>query len=225
MDGKHGIPEENQEKQPPYVLQLKQVGEENIERICQGWKNNDAVLLANYCKAKSSLEELGPALAKAEQEAREAKTAEDQARQEYVKLLHMKPSWYLLLLLGIAVLELPLNSIVFQLFGEAQSLTILMSLGLGIILPACAHFVGGLLRHGFLRAGKFATESLLIIALCFTAFGSLAGIAYLREKFFEGTGVQKLLGLSLDYTTITLIFFRAECFDLRRCHSCFIRRA
>src|SRR5438093_11346335 len=89
-DGRHGIPEENQEKQPAYILQLKQVGEENIERICQKWKNNDGVLLADYCKAKSSLEELHKALARAQQEAQEAKTAEEQARQEYVKHLHMK---------------------------------------------------------------------------------------------------------------------------------------
>lgn len=206
-DGMHGIPEEAQEKQPAYVLQLKQVGEENIERLSQQWKKRDAVFLADYCKAKSTLESLRPLLTRAEHESRSAKEAERTAREEYVKHFHVTPFWYRLMFVSIMILEVPLNSIVFQLFGEAQLLTILMSIGIGIILPLCAHFVGGLLRHGFLRAGKFATESWLIISLCLTAVGSLAGIAYLREQFFESTGVQQLLGLTMDYTTVTMIFF------------------
>lgn len=206
-DGQHGIPEENQEKQPAYVLQLKQLGEENIERLSQQWKKRDGVLLAAYCNAKSILAELRASLSKAEDEAKQAREDERKAREEYVKHFHVKPFWYRVMIGAVAILEVPLNSIVFQLFGEAQMLTILMSVGIGIVLPLCAHFVGGLLQHGFLRAGKLAIETFLIVALCLAAVGSLAGIAYLREKFFEGTGVQKLLGLSMDYATVTMIFF------------------
>jgi hypothetical protein len=206
-DGQHKIPEENQEKQPAYILQLKQLGEENIERISQQWKRRDSVLLAEYCKAKSSIEQLRQTLEKAEEEARVAREDERKARDEYTKHFHVTPFWYLVMIIAIAVLEVPLNSIIFQLFGEAKLLTLLMSVGIGVMLPTCAHFVGGLLRHGFLRGGKVATETWLIVVLCLVAVGSLAGIAYLREKFFEGSDMQKLLGIQMDVTTVTLIFF------------------
>jgi hypothetical protein len=206
-DGQHGIPEDDQQKQPAYILQLKQLGEENIERLAQSWKKRDSIFLADYCKAKSEVEELGRSLQKAEQEALKAKDEERRLREEYSKHFHVTPFWYRVMIGAIAVLEVPLNSIVFQLFGEAQLLTILMSIGIGIMLPLCAHLVGGLLRHGFLRTGKIATETWIIVTLVLAAIGTLAGIAYLREKFFEGSGVQKLLGLSMDYTTVTLIFF------------------
>ena len=206
-DGQHGIPEEDQQKQPAYVLQLKQVGEENIERLAQSWKRRDGIYMADYCKAKSNDEELRRSLSKAEQEALKAREDERSAQEEYIKHFHVKPFWYWVMIGAIAVLEVPLNSIVFQLFGEAQLLTICMSIGIGIMLPLCAHLAGGLLRHGFLRAGKLATETWMISGLFLAAIGSLAGIAYLREKFFESSGVQKLLGLSMDSTTVTLIFF------------------
>lgn len=207
IDGQHGIPEDDQQTYPAYVMQLKQVGEENIERLSQIWKRRDAILLAEYCKATGSITELQKALSKAEQEASQAKEEGRQAQEEYTKYFHVTPFWYRVMMYAIALLEIPLNSVVFQLFGEGNIFTWLTAIGLAIVLPLCAHFLGGLLRHGFLRAGKWATETLLIIALFLTAIGSLAGIAYLREKFFEGSGVQKLLGLSMDYTTVTLIFF------------------
>lgn len=206
-DGSLGIPDENQEKQPAYILQLKQLCEENIERTSLKWKRRDAVLLAEFCKAKTTIENLKEDLGHAEAEALKAREDGRTAQEEYSKHFHVSPFWYRMMIGAIAILEVPLNSVVFQLFGEQQAFTLLTSIGLGIVLPLCAHFIGGLLRHGFLRAGKLAVETWLIIILVFVAIGSLGGIAYLREKFFEGSGVQKLLGLNMDYTTVTLIFF------------------
>jgi hypothetical protein len=206
-DGQHGIPDEEEQTYPAYIMQLKQVGEENIERLSQQWKRRDAVLLAEYCKAATTLTDLQKALEKAEQEAAQAREEGRRAQAEHTKHFHVTPTWYYVMIGAIFLLEVPLNSVVFQLFGDSKTFTLLTSIGLGIVLPLCAHFLGGLLRHGFWRAGKWATETLLILALFFTAVGSLAGIAYLRERFFAGSGVQELLGVQMDYTIVTLIFF------------------
>lgn len=206
-DGRRSIPESNQELQPSYIMEIKQFGEENIKRLAQDWKKQDTRLLADYCATKQSSETLSEQLNKAEDEVREARGDEENAREEYVKHFHLTSFWYWVLLLAIAVVEVPLNTVVFQLFGEKELFTIMTALGLAIVLPVCAHFVGGMLKQGFLKDGKFTTHTLGIILLNVAAIGSLAGVAYIREKYFEGSGVQQLLGVSIDFTTITVIFF------------------
>jgi hypothetical protein len=207
VDGVKGIPTFDQQLQTAYIMQLKQVAEENIARLAQNWRRQDQKLLADFCKAKRETEVISAWLNKAEEEAANAANDERSAQEEYIKHFHLTPFWYRALLIGIGIVELPMNTVVFQLFGEAQLFNVITSLGLGLVLPTCAHFTGGFLKQGFFKGGSFSTHTTLIIALIGVALGSLAGIAYVREKFFESSDVQQVLGIQLDYTAVTLIFF------------------
>ena len=58
-------------------------------------------------------------------------------------LIHFKSKfWYLILLMGLGFAEVPLNIQIFQKFGEAFFITIIMACSLGIAIPVLAHFTG-----------------------------------------------------------------------------------
>lgn len=206
-DGRAGVPTDEQEKQPPYIMQLKNYAEENIARLTQRWKRQDEKFLAQYCMSRQEADTLEDYLIKAKGDLEISSTDEKDAHEEYVKHFHLAEMWYWILVIGIAIFELPLNSVVFQLFGENQTFTLLTAISLALILPLCAHFLGGFLKQGIVREGKFSTHTVMTIAMILIPLAVLGGVAYLREKFFEGSGVQELLNLKLDFTTVTLTFF------------------
>jgi hypothetical protein len=206
-DGQAGFPVLDQTHFTPYEDQLKQICEENVKRLAQQWQRADLKLHADYCNAKGESEALSKQIPAAQTEAENAQAAFDSARDLDLSHLHFSPLAYAVLLLGIAVGEVPLNSIVFQLFGDSTLLNYAMSLTLALVLPVCAHFLGGLLRQGFLKGDKFTTHSVWIVLLSIIPVGTLGGIAYIREKFFEAADTQRVLGVKLDFQTVTLIFF------------------
>ena len=206
-DGKLGIPHIDQKEQPPYIMQLKNVSAEIITRLAQNWKREDERFLAQYCMTAQEIETIKTYLAKSREDSRDAEQDEEDSFEEYVKHFHFAGVWYWAFVIGIALLEVPLNSVVFQIFGEDKTFTLLTALGLAIILPFCAHFLGGFLKQGFLREGRFTTHSVFIVAMVFVPLIVLGGVSYLRERFFEGTGVEKLLNLELDSFTVTVTFF------------------
>lgn len=206
-DGRVGVPGGEQEKQPPYIMQLKNFAEENIARLAQRWKREDEKLLAQYCRSQQEAETLEEYRNKAGDDLITADGDEKEAHEEYVKHFHLPKVWYWILVVSIGIFELPLNSVVFQLFGENQVFTVMTAISLALILPFCAHFLGGFLKQGILREDKFTTHTVLTIAMILVPLTVLGGVAYLREKFFEGAGVQELLNVQMDFTTVTVTFF------------------
>jgi hypothetical protein len=81
-------------------------------------------------------------------------------------------------------------------------MTYVMSALLCFIIPWTAHIVGTQLKEGIggVAAAKLVISLVLII-------GTLLGIAYLREKYFEGTAIQEILGIEMDVRIVTLLFF------------------
>ena len=63
-------------------------------------------------------------------------------------LIHFKSSiLYFLLLLGIGLAEVPLNLQIFQKFGEAYFITMIMASSLAIAIPVLAHFTGVFIKQ------------------------------------------------------------------------------
>ena len=196
-----------QDEQPPFIMQLKNVGAEEVTRLAQDWKLRDEKFLAQYCMTAQEIETLREYLTKARDDLKIAEQDEEESFEEYVKHFHFAGIGYWIFIIVIAVLEVPLNSVVFQLFGEDRLFTLLTALSLAIILPFCAHFLGGFLKQGFRRDGRFTTHSVLIVAMIVIPLVVLGGVSYLRERFFEGSEVQELLNLKMDPTTVTITFF------------------
>ena len=81
-------------------------------------------------------------------------------------LIHFKSKiLYFLLLLGIGICEVPLNLQIFQKFGEAFFITIIMASSLAIAIPVLAHFTGV-----FVKQRKEKKEYLLFAIICVILF-------------------------------------------------------
>jgi hypothetical protein len=97
-----------------------------------------------------------------------------------------------------------MNSIVFDILGEAKLLTYLLAAGLGVIIPLSAHYMGIILRRESplesLKAALKAGILFILVAIV------LLGLAYLREKFVAGAGVASLLGIEMDPKMVTILF-------------------
>lgn len=207
VDGSKGIPEQDEKLHSMYEMQLKQVCEENVKRLAQAWQHADSRLLSAYLRAKAEFEAFTRRLAEALAQAAGAESSLQAAKDGCGGHMHFPHMTYWALILFISLVEVPLNAIVFDLFGESKILTYVMSLGLAVVLPVCAHFLGGFTRLGIFKEGYISSRLVLALLSASLATSTLAGIAYFRMKFFEASGVQKVLGVSLDPGTVSLIFF------------------
>lgn len=92
-------------------------------------------------------------MAHLEQEYREALNEYNQivgkysAEFRFAGWSYINPWVYYLLLILIFVGEIPLNAIVFRLFGEAEVLNFAVAFGLGVLLVGVAHLVGVKLKY------------------------------------------------------------------------------
>lgn len=200
-DGKINIPPKEQALNPPYIMQLKNCYEENIARLAQGWKRRDEKLFVQYCTTKQQVETLDKYLQRAETDLKNAKQDETHAQEEYHKHFHTPAKWYLLIALLIGLVEFPLNSIIFQVFGESRALTFAMAGGLAFVVPLTAHFFGGYLKQGVLRDGKFSSLTALIVCIGVLIVLLFVGVSYIREQYVEAAGVGKF-----DFATILVTF-------------------
>lgn len=208
-DGKRGIPPIDQVEHTPYENAIQKWAEENIHRVAQEWEKMDQKLKGEYCRIKVALEAANRAKKAALDEHAESSEDVETAQNEINKLLirkHMSPWGYFTLMIFLGFSEFPLNSIVFDLFGEKRWLTYLMSAGLAVVLPVFAHFVGVILKREPFKKRIINTETVLLFFTIIIPIFTISGIAYFREKFFEATGVNSYLHVQIDPTMITLIF-------------------
>jgi hypothetical protein len=118
--------------------------------------------------------------------------------------MHSIPKGYWVLFTFLAICEFPMNSVVFDILGEAKWLTYLLAAGLGVIIPLSAHYMGIMLR----RESPFESlKSALKASFLFVSvFAVLLGLAYLREKFVTGADIASVLGVEMDPRMVTIVF-------------------
>lgn len=208
-DGKRGVPPVEQEQHPPYELELQKLAEENIRRTAQEWEEKDKDLKSEFCQAKFESEAAQRGLSAARDEHGDASLELEEARSLMGELYgqeHLSPRAYYLLMVLLALFEFPLNSIIFDLFGEAKALTYLMSASIALIIPLSAHFVGIFLKREPFKNGWLNTQSILLLSAIVIPCLVLGFIAYMREKYFEATGVQEILGIEMEPVIIMITF-------------------
>ncbi|MBE0427249.1 MAG: hypothetical protein IBX72_11480 [Nitrospirae bacterium] len=204
-DGRKNYPEKDARHPAQYVRELMDACENQLARLGKNWKQSEEKLDAEYHKAFDNNQKTDEALKQAEDRNQGAATAYEGAKSELDYLEHVSPSrkWYIVFFTFITLSEFPINSFVFELFGEARWLTMIMSALICFCIPWAAHITGKALKEGLRNdrviATKFIVMGLMIIGL-------LTGISYMREKFFEG-GVQQILGIEMDVRIVTMLFF------------------
>ena len=205
-DGKLGIPKVDQILNPPFVMQLKNVGDQGVKQFEEAYHHKDTRMLADYCRLKREEDTLRDSLKKPTGELDKAKVDELTARREYAKHFHVGSFTYWFVLLLILAGEFVLNTVVFKILGDDRDKTMLAALGVGVAVPWLGHALGGQFRQRFLENGKVGRHAVSIIAILVAVAGGFAAISYLREKFLEGSHIDTVLGIHLDPTTVAITF-------------------
>ena len=120
-------------------------------------------------------------------------------------LIHFKSGFlYFLLLLGIGLAEVPLNLQIFQKFGEAFFITMIMASSLAIAIPVLAHFTGV-----FIKQRKEKKEYTYFAILCITIFAIFNfGISIFRTDVLAEAMGQAPNDLNIIiFTCLNLILF------------------
>lgn len=210
IDGKKNIPLADQEEHAPYEKRLTLIADENIRRVAQKWDDEDRKLKGEYCDAKREYIDALKDLNKDKEE-------HGEALQDYEGALkkkrgsstypHLSHKAYLAFVILIGLSEFPLTAFVFDILGENRLLTYLFAAALCITLPMASHFLGIILREQFTKKNGIIATVILALFV-----GVIVSIAYLREKFFEASDFQKVLGMQMDPTTVTLVFIFIQLF-------------
>lgn len=120
-------------------------------------------------------------------------------------LIHFKSKfWYIVLLLAIGISEVPLNLQIFQKFGEAFFITIIMASSLAISIPVLAHFTGV-----FLKQRKEKKEYVSIAIFCILLFAIFNfGVSIFRAFVLAENVAQESDNLNIViFTSLNLILF------------------
>ena len=120
-------------------------------------------------------------------------------------LIHFKSKfWYLVLLIGIGICEVPLNIQIFQKFGEAFFITIIMASSLAIAIPVLAHFTGVFIKQRKEKREYFGM-ALMCIAM-FVVFNF--GVSIFRAYTLAENIGQDVDNLNIViFTSLNLILF------------------
>ena len=120
-------------------------------------------------------------------------------------LIHFKSGiLYFLLLLGIGLAEVPLNLQIFQKFGEAYFITMIMASSLAIAIPVLAHFTGV-----FIKQRKEKKEYNYFAILCVVIFAIFNfGVSIFRTSVLAEAMGQDTNNLNIViFTCLNLILF------------------
>jgi signal transduction histidine kinase len=114
----------------------------------------------------------------------------------------LDPKWKLFWLIFIGIAELPLNGLVFSIFGASRVETYIMAATMCFAIPMAAHFMGQSLRQKI----KSNIDIWFLFLVPIFILGLLAVIAFLRAKFFEAVDTQELVGITLKPQQATILF-------------------
>lgn len=120
-------------------------------------------------------------------------------------IIHFKSTIaYALLLLGIGICEVPLNLQIFQKFGEAFFITMIMAGSLAVAIPVLAHFTGV-----FVKQRKEKRDYTMFALLCVVLFGVFNfGISIFRANVLAENIAKEPDHLSMViFTCLNLILF------------------
>lgn len=112
--------------------------------------------------------------------------------------------WYIVLLLAIGISEVPLNLQIFQKFGEAFIITIIMASSLAISIPVLAHFTGVFLKQRKEKKEYFGIAIFCILLFIIFNFG----VSIFRAYVLAENVAQESDNLNIViFTSLNLILF------------------
>jgi hypothetical protein len=118
-------------------------------------------------------------------------------------VVYFHPFVYMFLAFLIFAGEVPLNALVFQIFGENQVMTWVMACVVGLSVPLSAHFIGIKLReHAY---GFSAGNSIKATVCCGIVVGALYGLSIMRQTYLGE--LKESLGITDTLVNSSFMFF------------------
>jgi hypothetical protein len=197
-------PPQDQETPCEYEKAIKEGAETDIRRIAGDWEKVDDKLRPPYARVLAQIKECELRYPKESKEAQQAKRTYEKADSEFHKLLppSLKPVWMFFWLGFLGLIEFPINSIVFSIFGEGKLLTYVFALII-ILIPLGAHWLGHFLR----QETKDKWEWVLIISVSIIILATLIGFGFVRGQYLAAV-LSKFtsLKIAISPTMATMIF-------------------
>lgn len=201
---KDPLPHEDERDAPPFERELQQAAEGDMQGVARRWKDEDEKLKTTYCRALDRCRRAKRHLIK---EAAEAQLAQKrcEAREEQLEkigLPHISNRARNVLLFLIAFCEFPVNLAVYRVFGESETVTMLVAAGLGAIIPLFAHFFG----HSLRQDEKTTKDKRLLWVSPLVVLMLLGFISFWRGLYLSSSAKNDLLGLNVRPATAVLMF-------------------
>ncbi len=234
-DATNNLPDPGMGGPSPYEQQLISAAEQQANNVVEDCKKQLEVVDAEIKQLQAEVDNIAnaekeriertyqadinaiendPVAVHAEAHLENASKAFNNRYSELARLpLSYLPHWlYIVFAVLIGIGEVPLNAIVFNIFGENQIMTWVMAVIIGLMLPISAHFVGIKVReHGERFSIANALKALVVVAV---TIGALYGIASLRMAYLgemqEDIGLtDRLVHASFDFFWINIAVFMA----------------
>lgn len=217
-DGKLGVPSRNDSV--AHALEVyKQRGKEVMDAVAQDWRETNRVLHGEWSRLWHVLQEREEHVPSLQAETHRldaivsAKQKAYDARRAAVEKLDPSQRHrigrvaYIAGLAAVFLIDVPLNSVVFNIFHAQPLETLLLAGLLGILIVPAAHVLGIQLRNGIkdrIASGIAASVPLLFIV----------GIAYIRKEYLKEHHSKYLTGTSglLVFVVFNLAIFTSAVF-------------
>lgn len=181
------IPPWDSPQHAPFIRGLKNDAENCLADLAQDWSEHEAPLLTQIAHAEAEQQHCEVEEKKSEKqlEAIENEFKKDRGQEPPAGHKHNK-IFYWILLIFLALCEVPINTSVFQVFGDNQIFTIICALVVGAVLATAAHIFGAQMRQGGLFKDK-KRLCLLVFLIVIPALLILA-IGFIREWYIATNG-------------------------------------
>jgi hypothetical protein len=211
-DGKKGFPGRDHAEVPQVNAYIDEA-EDVIGTISYDWHDRNKVLLGEWCRRLPLIAALESQVA-----ALSSRVAQADKRVEAKRVLHekelakarsAKPGTrsligrvpYIIGLAAVFAVDVPLNAVVFQIFGESEVVTWALAVLLGILVVPGAHLLGMQIRGGF--PDRFITAATIVLP-----FGLIIAVATLRTIYVgsEDAGLSGALGFLVFFLFNLAVF-------------------
>ena len=195
-DGNIGLPRSDQhDNRGTYAFVLETQARELGERVRRRWTREEDAFSARLRQREEAYRRA--------KEDFEGQLETYQKERAFEGWPYVNSTAYTVLMLVLAIGEIPMNMVVFRLFGEMELYNLMVALVLAVVLPLAAHLMGVKLK--LLRR-----ELRDVFVICFwlaIVLPALPLIGVLREHYLAQNGMPMDRFLTLSFIVIQLLVF------------------
>jgi len=168
-------------------IEIKKNYEPTMGKIAKKWVSKDKDLKAKYCNALKEKGKVSEAISNLKKKDTTISTEYDTLKKEEAGKIPppVEPKWwYSIIILILALSEIPFNAVAFRPMGEIEILNYLLGFVIGFGLVFLAHLLGEQLKVEKKDAGSYIS----ILTFIIIPLAGLFVVAYMREIHIKALG-------------------------------------